>query len=111
MSLKNKQHSYRPPDETAIICVWKSNQMWLLISDKRIVQHRNNETVSILFTEIKEITYLCSEQVALSGINIKEYLYLKIITKSGESYIIETEKGDPFVGIFQVLHSVVISEI
>lgn len=93
-------------NEEALICYKKDSSNWLLITNTRILQSRLNTKLSISYNKIHKVHLALQDEFIHGIMNKTDFTYL-VLETNNEKYCIEIEKGEPFQGIYQMLHFIV----
>lgn len=91
-------------DEIGLIIYYKSDSDWFLLSNKRIRSSHEGDTASLNIQDLKEVTLAMQEEFKDGIRNKNDFSRLRIKDKSGGSNLLYLEKGQPYEGLYQVLH-------
>lgn len=92
-------------DERPLICYKKDKMEWLLLTDTRILQQNENLQIILPYSEIEHVRIALKEHADEHRKNHELFSLIEVKNVKGEKFIIRTEPGEPFRGIYQVLCS------
>jgi len=104
------QLSHLGEGEKPLLCYRQDDSNWLLISNKRILQERSGSKLSLSFADLRRVGFAFREELHNNILSKSEYTRIAVTDNSGKTYILQIEKGEPFKGVFQMLHYIVASE-
>jgi len=93
-------------NENALLCFKQDDSNWLLITNTRIVQERDRVRLSIPYSELLEVNPALQNEFQNGVMSKSDFTKLNLKCSDGNKYIIELEKGEPYQGIYQLLHYV-----
>lgn len=109
ITAENKQNylnqlAFLKEDEKALLCFKENDWNWLLLTDDKILKEEAGVRISIPFSELTEVNLALKEEFENGIVNKECFTCLELRDLKGNRYIISLEKGNPFQGIFQILH-------
>lgn len=93
--------------EQPFLCFKQDEINWLLLTNIRIIQEREGVRLVIPYSELIEVSLAMQDEFNDRVVNKKDFTRLVLKDSSDKKYIIRTEKGEPFQGIYQILHHIV----
>ncbi|RFS19983.1 hypothetical protein DVR12_19855 [Chitinophaga silvatica] len=97
-------------EEQPLICFKRDESNWLLITNTRIIEEKEGIRLAIPYCELVEVNLAMQEEFRDKVMNKKDFTRLVLKDTSGRSYIVRMEKGEPYQGIYQMLHHIVSSK-
>lgn len=94
-------------DEQPLLCFKQDESNWLLITDDRIMEEKNGARLFIPYRELVEVSIALHEEHKNGVKDIRDFTCFVLRDIHGRNHIIKLEKGEPYKGIFQLLHYVV----
>ncbi|MGB3465157.1 MAG: hypothetical protein WBA74_07805 [Cyclobacteriaceae bacterium] len=91
-------------DEIGLIICYKNDSDWFLLSNKRIRSRHEGDTADLNIQDLKEVTLAMQEEFKDGIRNKNDFSRLRITDKNGSSNLLYLEKGQPYEGLYQVLH-------
>ena len=91
-------------DEIGLIICYKNDSDWFLLSNKRIRSRYEGDTADLNIQDLKEVTLAMQEEFKDGIRNKNDFSRLRITAKNGSSNLLYLEKGQPYEGLYQVLH-------
>ncbi|MDR2008631.1 MAG: hypothetical protein LBQ34_06645 [Alphaproteobacteria bacterium] len=77
---------------------------WFLLTNSRILTSNDGQSTFLYLTDIIEVRPALQEELNDRVINKQKFTMLKIKMKNGEYFVCKLEMGQPYEGIYQVLH-------
>lgn len=90
-------------NEIALVCYKQDEFNWVLITNTRILKSSSDVELSIQYNEIKKVYPDLENEFKDNKKNKISFTYL-IIEDGKNKYSIKVEKGEPFQGMYQMLH-------
>jgi len=90
--------------EEPLLCFKEDEQNWILLTNERILKEQVGVRETIAFSELTEVNLALHEEFKDMVMNKKDFTLLALKHRNGSKSVIKLEKGDPFQGMFQVLH-------
>lgn len=103
----SNQISLLKTDEQPIICFKQDESNWLLITNSRIIEEKEGERLIIPYSELIEVGFAIQEEFKDRITNKRDFTLLALKDSSDKRYILRMEKGEPFQGIYQILHHII----
>lgn len=91
-------------DEIGLIICYKNDSDWFLLSNKRIRSNHEGDTTDLNIQDLREVTLAMQEEFKDGIRNKNDFSRLRITDKNGNSNLLYLEKGQPYEGLYQVLH-------
>lgn len=96
-------------EEQPLLCFKQDELNWLLITNNRIIEEKGGVRLTIPYSELIEVSLAIQEEFKERIINKEDFTRLVLKDSSGRKYIVKSEKGEPYQGIYQILHHIVSS--
>ncbi len=103
------QQTFLQKDEQPLLCFKQNESTWLLITTGRIIEERNGATLLIPYSDLVKVDIALYEEYKDGIMNTMDFTRLILIDIHGRNHIIKLEKGEPYKGIFQILHYVILN--
>jgi len=91
-------------DEQPLLCFKQDELNWLLLTSDRVIEEREGTTLFISYSVLLEVSMALHEEHKDGVMNMADFTRLILKDTHGKSHIIKLEKGEPYIGIFQMLH-------
>lgn len=101
------QMSSLEAEEQPLLCFKLGELNWLLLTSNRIIEEREGVRFEMLYSELIAVSPAIQEEFKDRVVNKEGFTRLVLKDSSDKRYIIRTEKGKPFQGIYQILHHIV----
>ncbi len=98
------QVSFLQEEEHPLICFKQDELNWLLITSRRIIEVKDGVSMFIPYSQLVEVRIALQEEFKGSAANKTDFTHLVLKDNRGRNYIIKSEKGEPYKGIYQMLH-------
>ncbi|SKD09936.1 hypothetical protein SAMN05660461_5834 [Chitinophaga ginsengisegetis] len=98
------QVSFLREGEQPLVCFKQDELNWLLITSDRIIEMGQGVSLFIPYSELVEVRIALHEEFKDSVMSKTDFTRLLLKDNSGRNYVIESEKGEPYKGIYQMLH-------
>lgn len=92
--------------EVPLLCFKEDAKNWLMLTNERIIEEQESSQFSLPFSELTEVHLAVQEELKDRVINKHDFTRIALKDRKENKYIIKVEKGNPFRGIYQVLHYV-----
>lgn len=89
-----------------LLCFKQDELNWLLLTNNEIIEERDGVRLVIPYSELIEVSPAIQEEFKDKILNKENFTRLVLIDSSDRKHIVRTEKGNPFQGIYQMLHYV-----
>ncbi|RQO30405.1 hypothetical protein DBR32_12615 [Taibaiella sp. KBW10] len=93
-------------DENALVCFKEDELNWLLITTDGICAVSFGEKIFMPFTELADVSLAMKEEFKDSIVSKEDFTRLALTNMNGNRYVVKIEKGEPFQGIYQMLHHI-----
>ncbi len=100
------QFTFLKTGEQPLLCFKQDESNWLLVTGDRIIEEKNGATLFIPYRELIEVGIALYEEYKDGVIDKTAFTRLVLKDTNGKSYIIKSEKGEAYKGIYQMLHHV-----
>jgi hypothetical protein len=94
-------------EEQAIIFYDKGENNWLLLTNNRVLWQQNEALSSLLYCNLLIISVTMAEEFKLGVMNKDDFTYLYLKDCKLDNYLLQLEEGQPYNGIYQVLHYII----
>ena len=84
---------------------------WFLLTNNRILMCNEGQSIFLYLADIIEVCPALQEEMNDMISDKQKFTRLKIKTKNGDYFICKLEKGQPYEGIYQVLHFIATNNI
>ena len=84
---------------------------YFLLTNNRIIIYQKGQPIFLNLTDIIEVYPALQEEMNDRIFDKQKFTRLKIKIKNGESLLCKLEQGQPYEGIYQVLHFIVTNNI
>jgi len=84
---------------------------WFLLTNNRILMCNEGQSIFLYLADIIEVRPALQEEMNDMISDKQKFTRLKIKTKNGDYFICKLEKGQPYEGIYQVLHFIATNNI
>ncbi|MDR2274874.1 MAG: hypothetical protein LBF27_28455 [Sphingobacterium sp.] len=84
---------------------------WFLLTNNRLLMSIDGQSKFLYLADIIEVRPALQEEMNDRIIDKQKFTRLKIKMKDGECFICKLEQGQPYEGIYQVLHFIATSNI
>ncbi len=91
-------------NEQGLIIYHENTTNWFLVTNIRVIFSQNNSVQSIFYIDFEEVRPAFKEDLKKGVIAADEFTKLLIKDKNKKEYIVSIEKGNPYKGIYQLLH-------
>ncbi len=92
--------------ETPILIYFVDNESWMLFTDAKIIYNRRNQQLELEYNTIIHVKPALSEEIKNGVTKADDFTKLLVTFNDNSSLIIDTEKGLPYKGIYQMLHHI-----
>lgn len=96
-------------EEQPLLCFKQDELNWLLITNIRIIEEKEGVRLTIPYSELIEVSLAMQEEFKDRIMNKEDFTRLVLKDSSGRKYIVKSEKGEPYQGIYQILHHIILS--
>ncbi|NLR77346.1 hypothetical protein [Chitinophaga eiseniae] len=93
-------------NEKPLLCFKENELNWLLLTNERVLTAQAGVKIIIPFSELIRIDLALHEEARNGVANLKYFTRLALLDQNGNRYLVSVEKGDPYKGIYQMLHYV-----
>lgn len=106
----NNKAQYKPlfdslnGNEKPLIIYYESELNWFILTSSRIIMKMNGYTSNILNTDLIEVRPAIQEEFKDKIINKNNFTRLYLKDTNLKDYILKMEMGEPYEGLYQVLH-------
>lgn len=98
------QLSFLEAAEIPLVCFKQDDSNWLLLSDHRILEECGGRKLFLPFSDIAKVDFAIQLEFKDGVKNMNDFTRIVLKTYNGDIHLITAEKGEPFHGIFQMLH-------
>lgn len=91
-------------NEKPLLCFKENELNWLLLTNERVLTAQAGVNTIIPFSELIKIDPALQEEARNGVANWKSFTRLVLLDQNGNRYIVSVEKGEPYKGIYQMLH-------
>lgn len=84
---------------------------WFLLTNNRILMCNEGQSIFIYIADIIEVRPALQEEMNDRISDKQKFTRLKIKTKNGDYFICKLEQGQPYEGIYQILHFIATNNI
>ncbi|TYR30778.1 hypothetical protein FXV77_21855 [Sphingobacterium phlebotomi] len=77
---------------------------WFMLTNNRILMSEEGKSIFLYLTDITEVRPALQEEMNEGIVDKRKFTKLKIKIKNGKSFVSKLEEGQPYQGIYQVLH-------
>jgi hypothetical protein len=102
-----KQITSLEEKDKPLICFKQDDSNWLLLTNIEIIEMKDELRLVIPYSELIEVSLAIQEEFKDKVKNKEHFTRLVLKDNSNKKYVIKIEKGDPFQGIYQMLHHIV----
>lgn len=95
------------PEEQALLCYKQDELNWLLITNSQIIEEKKGVRLVLGYSELTEVTPAIQEEFKNKVFNKEDFTHLIFKDCLGRKHIIKFEKGQPYQGIYQMLHYII----
>ena len=99
-----KQLEVLMKEEEPLLCFKEDEQNWILLSNERILIKQSEQEAVIPYSELIEVNLALEEEFADNVMDMRDFTRLVHKDRNGSKSIIKLEKGEPYQGVYQVLH-------
>lgn len=100
------QIAFLKTEEQPLLCFKQDELNWLLITNNRIVEEKGGVRLVIPYSELVEVSLAMQEEFKDRVMNKEDFTRLILKDSTGRKYIVKSEKGKPYEGIYQILHHI-----
>ena len=93
--------------DSPLLCFKQDESNWLLLTNNQIIEERDGVRLVMPYSELIEVTPAKEEELKDKILDKHNFTRLALTDRSDRRYVIRTEKGLPFQGIYQMLHHIV----
>ncbi|QIK54261.1 hypothetical protein G7051_07880 [Dysgonomonas sp. HDW5B] len=97
-------YSVLEEEEQALILYEHDRENWLLLTNNRILEKKEKRLLSIYYCNLLTVRPAIEYEFRLGVMNKEEFTYLYVENYKYDGYILKVEQGQPYQGIYQVLH-------
>ncbi|MDQ0067701.1 hypothetical protein [Chryseobacterium lathyri] len=90
--------------ENSILIYFIDNESWMLFTDTKIIFSKKNQLSELEYNKLMHVKPALSEEIKNGVTKADDFTKLLITCNDNSSLIIDTEKGLPYKGIYQMLH-------
>lgn len=98
------QLSFLEAAENPLVCFKQDDSNWLLLSDHRILEERGGRKLFLPFSDIAKVDFAIQLEFRDGIKNMNDFTRIALEDHQGNMHLVKAEKGEPFHGIFQMLH-------
>jgi hypothetical protein len=84
---------------------------WFLLTNNRVLISNEGQSTFLYLTDIIEVRPALQEEMNDRISDKQKFTRLKIRMKNGDSFVCKLEQGQPYEGIYQVLHFIATNNI
>lgn len=90
-------------DEIPIIIQYTNANYWFMLSNYRIILAENNAISDICLDTITKISAPVFKEAMIGTKSVNEFSLIELETKEQQKYLLKTEGGRPYTGLFHIL--------
>lgn len=103
----NSLFSQLEENEKPLLIYFVNLLNWFLLTNNRVLTSNNGQSIFLYHTDIIEVRPALQEEMNDKVTDKQKFTRLKIKAKDGEYFVCKLEQGQPYEGIYQVLHFIV----
>lgn len=91
-------------NEKPLLIYFLNMSNWFLLTNTRILMDDNLQSTFLYLADIIDVRPALQEEINDRIVDKQKFTRLKIKMKSGKYFVCKLEQGQPYEGIYQVLH-------
>lgn len=100
-------YSVLEEEEQALILYDQGGENWLLLTNNRILEKKEKRLLSIYYCNLLNVRPAIEYEFRMGVMNKEEFTYLYVENYKYDGYILKVEQGQPYQGVYQVLHYII----
>ena len=98
-------------NENPLLIYFPNLSNWFLLTNNRVLISNEGQSTFLYLTDIIEVRPALQEEMNDRISDKQKFTRLKVKMKNGEYFVCKLEQGQPYEGIYQVLHFIATNNI